>query len=279
MVLYWILLPIVWLLVHLIWHIEVEGRENLRAVRDGRALVICPNHVANLDPVFIAVTVFDWRRLVILAKEELFANPLAGWFLRCMGAVSIERGKGDTSTVDHVTEACKRGRGVMIFPEGTRTKNGQLGPLKSGAFVIAAAAGADILPCRIIYNTKDGRMHLFCTMRICFGPAIPAQDLRIEDPRRKVAALRKMKGRLKTELDALLVANAFEGTALPAPEEPRPARTPRRTGGEKAAPEQNAAERAEKPSPMLTLDVDLPAGPVLETGLSAGQTPEQKEGL
>ena len=105
MVLYWILLPIIWVLVHLIWHVEVEGRENLRAVRDGRAFVICPNHVANLDPVFIAITVFDWRRLVILAKEELFANPLAGWFLRCMGAVSIQRGKGDTVTIDHITDA------------------------------------------------------------------------------------------------------------------------------------------------------------------------------
>ena len=45
----------------------------------------------------------------------------------------------------------------MIFPEGTRTKTGKLGMIKSGAFVIAAAAGADMLPVRIIYGTKDGR--------------------------------------------------------------------------------------------------------------------------
>ena len=145
MLLYWILLPIVWVLAHIIWRFEVIGRENLKTVRDGRAYVIAPNHIANLDPVFIAITVFDWKRLRILAKEELFKNPLAGWFLRCMGAVAIERGRGDTTTVEQLTNECKNGTGIMIFPEGTRTKTGKLGMIKSGAFVIAAAAGADML--------------------------------------------------------------------------------------------------------------------------------------
>ena len=62
----------------------------------------------------------------------------------------------------------------MFSPEGTRSKDGRLGKLKSGAFVIAAKAGADILPCRIIYDTPDARMHLFCRIRICFGELIPA---------------------------------------------------------------------------------------------------------
>ncbi len=146
MLLYWILLPIVWVLAHILFRFEVIGRENLKAVRDGRAYVIAPNHIANLDPVLIAITIFDWKRLRILAKEELFKNPLAGWFLRCMGAVSIERGKGDTTTVEKLTNECKNGTGIMIFPEGTRTKTGKLGVIKSGAFVIAAAAGADMLP-------------------------------------------------------------------------------------------------------------------------------------
>ena len=164
MLLYWILLPIVWVLAHILFRFEVIGRENLKAVRDGRAYVIAPNHIANLDPVLIAITIFDWKRLRILAKEELFKNPLAGWFLRCMGAVSIERGKGDTTTVEKLTNECKNGTGIMIFPEGTRTKTGKLGVIKSGAFVIAAAAGADMLPVRIIYGTKDGRLHLFCKL-------------------------------------------------------------------------------------------------------------------
>ena len=51
MLLYWILLPIVWVLAHILFRFEVIGRENLKAVRDGRAYVIAPNHIANLDPV------------------------------------------------------------------------------------------------------------------------------------------------------------------------------------------------------------------------------------
>ena len=67
MLLYWILLPIVWVLAHILFRFEVIGRENLEAVRDGRAYVIAPNHIANLDPVLIAITIFDWKRLRILA--------------------------------------------------------------------------------------------------------------------------------------------------------------------------------------------------------------------
>lgn len=224
MLLYWIILPIVWVLAHLVWRIDVVGMENLKAVRDGRAYVIASNHIANLDPVFIAITIFPLRRMCVLAKEELFENPLIGWFLRCMGAVSIDRGKGDTDTVGRIAALCRKGTGVLIFPEGTRTKNGKLGVLKSGAFVIAAAAGADMVPCRIIYNTRDGRLRPFCRMRIVFGQAIPASELQITDPSHRVTALRHMKARLKTALEELLEQNAFPPRdpqpELPAPEAP-----------------------------------------------------------
>lgn len=107
-------------------------------------------------------------------------------------------------------------------------------------------------------------MRPFCAMRICFGPAIPAAELRIEDPKHKVSALRKMKGRLKTELDGLLVAHAFEGTALPAPEE-KPAR-----------PARKPAPAPEEP-PALTLEAEVPASPALDA--AAEPAPEQKETL
>ncbi|WP_455502428.1 lysophospholipid acyltransferase family protein [Gemmiger sp.] len=209
MLLYWILLIPAWLVFHIFWRVEVVDRENLKAVQDGRAYIVAPNHISNLDPVFVLLAIFSWKRLRVLAKEELFKNPLAGWFLRCMGAVSIERGKGDTTTVEKLTNECKNGTGVLIFPEGTRTKTGKLGMIKSGAFVIAAAAGADMLPVRIIYNTKDGHARLFCKVRIVFGTPIPAEDLQIKDQSHKMAELRRMKNRLRDELEQLLADNAF----------------------------------------------------------------------
>ena len=209
MLLYWILLIPAWLVFHLFWRVEVVDRENLKAVQDGRAYIVAPNHISNLDPVFVLLAIFSWKRLRVLAKEELFKNPFAGWFLRCMGAVSIERGKGDTTIVEKLTDECKNGTGVLIFPEGTRTKTGKLGMIKSGAFVIAAAAGADMLPVRIIYNTKDGRARLFCKVRIVFGTPIPAEELQIKDQSHKMAELRRMKNRLRDELEQLLADNAF----------------------------------------------------------------------
>lgn len=77
---------------------------------------------------------FSWKRYTILAKQELFKNPLIGWFLSCMGAVPIDRGKGDMGTVNKVTDECKNGTPILIFPEGTRSKTGELLTLKKRCF-------------------------------------------------------------------------------------------------------------------------------------------------
>ncbi len=209
MLLYWFILLVAWAAVHLLFRVEIIGKENLAAARAAGPLVVAPNHISMLDPVFVAVAVCDWSRMNILAKQELFQNPLLGWFFRQLGAVAIDRGKGDTATLDKVTAACKNGKKLLIFPEGTRTKTGALGPLKGGAFLIAGQAGAAMLPCRIIYGTKDGKMHFFCRVRLCFGPVIPADTFAITDPGHKVAALRGMKNTLKAELEALLEQNRF----------------------------------------------------------------------
>lgn len=114
---------------------------------------------------------------------------------------------------------------MLIFPEGTRSKDGKLGKLKSGAFVIAGQAGADLVPCRIIYDTPDHRMRLFCRMRICFGEPIPASDLRITDPRHQIKELRALRTRLTDDLEELYRQNSFEPAPLPAPE-PNPGTEP-----------------------------------------------------
>ena len=274
MLLYWILLPIVWVLAHILWRFEVIGREHLKSVQDGRPYVIAANHIANLDPVFILIEVFSWRRLHIPAKEELFKNPLAGWFLRCMGAVSIDRGKGDTVTLERLTEECKNGTGVLIFPEGTRTKTGKLGVLKSGAFVIAGAAGADMVPCRIIYGSKDGKMHLFCKIRIVFGEPIPAAELQVTDTTHKIAALRRMKNRLRDDLEQLLAENAFP--ALPAAEE-KPAIEPP-AAAQPAAEEKPAIEQPAAPEEPAAVQ-PVPEQPAAPEQQETTALPEREEKL
>lgn len=218
MVLYWIILPIVWVLIHILWRVEVIGLD--KVPRD-RAIVLAPNHISDLDPVFVLGMILDFSRYRILAKKELFKNPFIGWFLGCLGAVPIDRGKGDTETIDRVIAECEQGTKVLVFPEGTRSKDGRLGKLKSGAFVIAAKAGADILPCRIIYDTPDARVHLFCRIRICFGELIPAGEAKPDDPRHEVRQLRALRTQVTAQLEELYAQHHFDRDPLaqPAPQE------------------------------------------------------------
>ena len=66
-----------------------------------------------------------------------------------------------------------------------------------------------MVPCRIIYDTPDKRMNMFCRIRICFGTPIPAEEMKVEDPRRSVPKLRALRTRLKTELERLYEENHF----------------------------------------------------------------------
>ena len=101
--------------------------------------------------------------MVVFAKKELFEiNGFLTWFFRCCGAVCVRGTKDEMAAIEQTVEACKNGKTLLIFPEGTREKDGKLLPPKSGLFVIAAGAGVDVVPCRILYDTPDGKMHLFC---------------------------------------------------------------------------------------------------------------------
>ena len=199
---YGFVLSLAWLLWHLGFRIEVIGKENL--IKD-RGFVLCPNHISAIDPCFVVVARYWGKKLLVLGKQELFEkNWFFNWFFKKVGVVPVARGKGDTTVVDNAIQEVKNGRGLLIFPEGTRTKDGNLGKLKSGAFVIASAANVDMIPCRIIY--KGGKMKLFGRCTVVFGKPIPKEDLALGE-QRSAAMLRACKQRLADELEALLEAN------------------------------------------------------------------------
>lgn len=184
--LYYILVPLAWVLAHIVFRPQVIGRENLIK---GRGFILAPNHRSALDPVFIVLSdgYFWLHKMRIFAKKELFqGKPLLAWFLRQMGAVSVKNGRDDLSTLDSTIRECRTGRGLLLFPEGTRSKDGRLLPPKSGAFVVADQAAVDMIPCRILYDTQDGRLKLFCRIRICFGKPISAEQLALGEKRNMV---------------------------------------------------------------------------------------------
>ena len=150
MVLYYILLPLAWLVFHIGFRVHTVGRENLRKVQT-KGCIIAPNHVSAIDPVFIVISRFWGRRMLVFAKKELFEiNALLTWFFRCSGALCVRGTKEELEIIDRTVEACRAGETLLIFPEGTREKEGRLLPPKSGLFVIAAQAGVDVV--NVIYG-------------------------------------------------------------------------------------------------------------------------------
>lgn len=123
------------------WHFDVEGV----TPDHRRPFVVVANHASLADPMLLSFLPLDMR---FVAKEELFRAPLVGWHLRLAGDIPLRR--GDRSSAGAMTRACvetlERGLSVMIFPEGTRSRDGLLGRFRDGAFGVAIAAGAAILP-------------------------------------------------------------------------------------------------------------------------------------
>ena len=164
------------------FRIHVEGRENLKKVQT-KGYILAPTHVSAIDPVFIVVTRWG-RRMVVFAKKELFEiSALLSWFFRCCGAVCVRGTRDEVAVIEQTVEKCKNGETLLIFPEGTREKEGKLLPPKSGLFVIAAQAGVDVVPCRILYDTPDGKMHLLCKVRVIYGEPMPAAQFAMEGRR------------------------------------------------------------------------------------------------
>lgn len=192
MALYYILLPLAWLVFHIGFRVECVGRENLKKVQTG-GCILAPNHVSAIDPVFVVITRFWGKRMVVFAKKELFEiNALLTWFFRCMGALCVRGTRDELETIDKTVEVCKNGGTLLIFPEGTREKEGKLLPPKSGLFVIAAQAAVDVVPVRILYDTPDGKMRLFCKVKVIYGEPMPAAQFAMES-RRDLKTLRANK--------------------------------------------------------------------------------------
>ncbi len=192
MVLYYILVPLAWIVFHIGFRVECVGRENLKKI-ETKGCILAPNHISAIDPVFVVITRFWGRRMVTFAKKELFEiNGLLSWFFRCAGAVCVRGTKEELGIIDDTVAFCKEGGTLLIFPEGTREKEGTFLPLKSGLFLIAAQAEVDVIPVRIVYHTPDGKMKLFCKVTVHYGAPIPAGQFAMEG-RRDIKKLRENK--------------------------------------------------------------------------------------
>ena len=125
-----------------LWRVRISGRGRLPW---RGAAVIVANHASLLD---ILVLYGLFRPFKWVSKAELFRVPILGWNMRINDYVPLRR--GERESVIQMMAHCRRhlaaGSPILIFPEGTRSKDGSLQPFKEGAFRLAAEAGCPVIP-------------------------------------------------------------------------------------------------------------------------------------
>jgi 1-acyl-sn-glycerol-3-phosphate acyltransferase len=152
---------------------EVRGREHVP--RTG-GLIVASNHISFWDPPFIGG--FLPRELYYLAKEELFSNPVFGRVIRSYNAIPIRRGMVDLTGIARAVETLRQGGALLLFPEGSRMRDGELHPARPGLGNMAVTADVPIVPCYISGSNRPRRWLWRGTrVRLWFGPVRKWQDL------------------------------------------------------------------------------------------------------
>lgn len=134
------------------WKISIENREKL--IKD-KTYIIISNHQSMLDilVLFRLFTQFRW-----ISKTEIFKVPVVGWIMSLNKYIKVRR--GDKKSVLNMIEISKKviasGISILIFPEGTRSRDGNLQQFKEGAFILAADTRTGILP--VVINAVSGTL-------------------------------------------------------------------------------------------------------------------------
>lgn len=194
---YYIVKFLVRLYFRIMYKLRYEGRDNIP--KDTTVIYAC-NHRSYADPPLLGTGARG--KFTFMAKEELFQNKLFAWLIRSLGAFPVARGKGDTGVIDTAVERLNNGRSLMIFPEGTRSKDGKVGKKgHTGAALISARSGKPIIPVGICYGEK---LKFRTPLTVKYGnPIDPAEYCEICDapnPRQLV----KLKNRYMADIKFLV---------------------------------------------------------------------------
>ena len=174
--------------------VVVINRENILL---DRAAVYAVNHASNVEPpILYAVLSPLFPRLRILYKAELRKLPILVRAFDLAGFVPLERGNRDQSlpAINRAAAALREGNSFLIFPEGTRSRTGDLLPFKKGGFIMALQGGAPIVPVAI-KGARDAMKKGSLVIRpvrvtVHFGRPIDTAGLAVEDRDALIARVR-----------------------------------------------------------------------------------------
>ncbi len=221
--LFWVLAGIVVPLTGLFARMRIEGAENLPP---NGAYVLAPNHYSEFDPLIVAVATWRLGRPPrFMAKESLFRVPVLGWVLTRTGMVPVARSSSAASarqTLKTSEVLVDEGRGVIVYPEGSLTRDPDMWPMrgKTGAARLALADDIPLIPMAHwgaqAIMPRYGKLRLWPLRRpvtVVVGPPVFLADLR--DRPTQPATLTEATTRLMDSLAQLL--SGIRG--VPAPEE------------------------------------------------------------
>jgi 1-acyl-sn-glycerol-3-phosphate acyltransferase len=147
--------------------LKIVGAENIPGTG---GFILASNHISAVDPPFLGSSVS--RELSFMAKKELFGVFVLGPLIKRLNAIPVDRGIFDRNALERSQRILSDGGGLIMFPEGTRSKTGQMGKGKPGIGMLARTAVVPIVPA-YIHNSKIFHKLLFRGKRLVIGFAEP----------------------------------------------------------------------------------------------------------
>lgn len=160
---------IFYLLFKTVWRLKIEGRDNVPA---GGGVIIAPNHKSMADPPLAGASIR--RPIHFMAKIELFQVPVLGFLIRHTNAFPVKRGRVDISAFRNALRLLGEGEPVLVFPEGTRSRDGSFLPARSGIGMLACKSQCPVIPVRIMNSDMLFKLK---RLRVLIGkPIFPPEN-------------------------------------------------------------------------------------------------------
>jgi len=172
-----------WLFFGLLFRLYLRARAyNPERVPLTGPVIIASNHASIIDPPLIGI--FVKRAINYLARESLFRFPVIGWILRSWNAVPVDREGGGAAGLRAILDRLLGGGAIILFPEGTRTRDGKLQPARSGVGLTVIKSIAPVVPVRVFgtFEAFNREMSWPRPHRVCVKYGLPLRfdDLRTE---------------------------------------------------------------------------------------------------
>lgn len=131
---------------------------NAERVPKSGPMILAANHASYIDPPLVGAGIH--RSINYLARENLFRFPVMGWVLNQWGVVPVDRDGGGAKGLRAILDRLLAGGAIILFPEGTRTKDGELQPARSGIGLTVIKSTAPVVPVRVFGTYEAYGRHM-----------------------------------------------------------------------------------------------------------------------